>query len=158
MLQTTYLSFKILHVHIWSKSCDSTEPWKILFVIGMTCLGCKSCLSLIFGTISKGMIDGKLSVSWNTLCIPHSGLSYMDVWVFCSKVTLVASQLQLMDRVELTNHKSVRQKVWSQPGKDKNFSRNYILLVRGQYYHPRSPNNEKIIVRWVESWIIFGIS
>lgn len=108
-------------MHIWSKSCDSTEPWKILFVIGITCLGCKSCLSLIFGTISKGMIDGKLSVSQNTLCMPHSAIPYMDVWVFCSKVMLVASLLWLMDRVELTNHNSIRQKVWSQPGKDKEF-------------------------------------
>lgn len=57
------------------------------------------------------MIDGKLSVSQNTLCMPHSAISYMDVWVFCSKVTLVASLLQPMDRVKLTNHNSVRQKV-----------------------------------------------
>lgn len=54
------------------------------------------------------MIDGKLSVSQNTLCMPHSAISYMDVWVFCSKVTQVATLL--MDRVELTNHNSIRQK------------------------------------------------
>lgn len=57
------------------------------------------------------MIDGKLSISQNTLCMPHSAVSYMDVWVFCAKVTLVASTLQLMDRVELTNHNSISEKV-----------------------------------------------
>jgi len=35
----------------------------------------------------------------------------MDVWVFSSKVTLVAILPQLMDRAELTNHNTVREKV-----------------------------------------------
>lgn len=117
----------------------------ISFGFGMMCLGYKSCLSLIFRTILKGMIDGKLNVSQKILCMPSSAISYMDVWCFCSKVTLVASLLQMMNRVTLPNHNSIRQKSDASLKRAKTFSRNNILLLRGQYYHPMSSNNKKFI-------------